>query len=247
MEAMKSLALTASHIFSAALAAVLLAAPLHAQSAAATSANPAAVATERNTWVEQHNRQKKGAQKANPQVVFIGDSITDGWRGNGRKVWEERIAPLSASNFGISGDRTEHVLWRLQDNLFEGISPKVVVIMIGTNNLWRNDPKLIAEGVAKIVEEVQKQAPQAKVLVLGVFPRGQKPTEDARKKIPVINADLAKLDNGRNVFFLDIGDKFLEQDGTISKTIMPDFLHLSGAGYKIWADAIDAKLNSLLR
>ncbi|EIP97628.1 lysophospholipase L1-like esterase [Opitutaceae bacterium TAV1] len=181
-------------------------------------------------------------------MMFLGDSITAGWGGNGKAVWAERYTPLKAANFGIGGDRTEHVLWRLQNGaLGGGIRPKVVVLMIGTNNTGRDSAEQIAEGVTAIVAEIGKRAPQAKVLLLDVFPRGEKPDNDRRAKIAAINAIIEKLDDGRRVFFLPIGQKFVQPDGTISKAIMPDFLHLSAPGYRIWADAIDAKLGELLK
>ncbi len=210
--------------------------------------NPAIVPATRNTWVEQHKRQVAEARKNGCEVMFLGDSITAGWNGNGKQVWVQRYAPLKAANFGIGGDRTEHVLWRLQNGaLDDGIAPKAVVLMIGTNNTGRDNAAQIAEGVTAIVQELAKRAPQAKILLLAVFPRGEKPGTSARTKIAQINKTIAQLDDGQRVFFLDIGEKFLQPDASLSKTIMPDYLHLSPAGYKIWADSIDAKLNDLLK
>ncbi|MDR1280003.1 MAG: GDSL-type esterase/lipase family protein [Opitutaceae bacterium] len=214
----------------------------------AAAPNPAIVPVTRNPWVEQHTRQVATAKKDGADVMFLGDSITAGWSGGGKAVWAERYTPLKAANFGIGGDRTEHVLWRLQNGaLGGGINPKVVVLMIGTNNTGRDSAEQIAAGVTAIVSEIGNRAPQAKVLLLDVFPRGEKPDNDRRAKIAAINATIAKLDDGQRVFFLPIGQKFVQPDGTISKAIMPDFLHLTPAGYKIWADAIDAKLRELLK
>lgn len=210
--------------------------------------NPAVVPATRNTWIEQHNRQVAAAKKDGCTVMFLGDSITAGWSGNGKSVWAERYTPLKAANFGISGDRTEHVIWRLQNGaLGSGIAPKAVVLMIGTNNTGRDSAAQIAEGITAIVQEIGQRAPQAKVLLLGVFPRNEKPATPTRVKIAEINKTIASLDDGQRVVFLDIGEKFLQPDGSLSKSIMPDFLHLSPAGYKIWADAIDAKLGELLK
>lgn len=177
-------------------------------------------------------------------VVFLGDSITDGWRG--QKAWKESIAPLKAVNLGIGGDRTQHVLWRIQHEALQGYEPKAFVIMIGTNNMGGDSEENIAAGVKAIVEEIQKQHPEGKILLLGIFPRSPKSTDAIRDKVKKTNELIAKLD-GKNVKYLDIGGKFLEPDGSLSKDIMPDFLHLSERGYAIWAEAIDNDLKDMLR
>jgi lysophospholipase L1-like esterase len=187
------------------------------------------------------------AKKGNIDVVFLGDSITDGWRGKGKDVWKENFEPLKAVNFGIGGDRTQHVLWRLQNGELEGYKPKAAVIMIGTNNLGSNTAEQIADGIKAIVEEIGKKQPDTKILLLGIFPRAPKPTDPARDKIKEINKIISKLDDGKKVHYLDIGEKFLEKDGSISASIMPDYLHLSADGYKIWADAIQKPLSELLK
>jgi lysophospholipase L1-like esterase len=219
-----------------------------AQQPETTKPNPATVPVTRNSWIDQHNRQVATAKKDGCTVMFLGDSITAGWSGGGRQVWAERYTPLKAANFGIGGDRTEHVLWRLQNGaLGNGIAPKAVVLMIGTNNTGRDSAAQIAEGVTAIVKELGQRAPQARVLLLGVFPRGDKPGTSTRAKIATINKTIATLDDGQRVFFLDIGEKFLQPDGSLTKAISPDFLHLNSNGYKIWADSIDAKLAELLK
>lgn len=188
------------------------------------------------------------AKKGDIHVVFFGDSITDGWRGNsGKKVWAERFEPLKAANFGIGGDRTQHVLWRMQNGELDGYKPKALVLMIGTNNLGSNSVEEIAAGIKAIVAEAQKKQPQTKILLLGIFPRNPKATDTARDKIKKINKIIAKLDDGKQVKYLDIGDKFLEKDGELTKEIMPDYLHLSAKGYQIWADAIQKSLEELMK
>jgi lysophospholipase L1-like esterase len=185
------------------------------------------------------------AKKGNIDVLFLGDSITDGWRR--QAAWKKHFEPLKAANFGIGGDRTQHVLWRLQNGELEGIKPKVAVVMIGTNNLGSNTAEEIAEGNKAIVEEIHKKSPDTKVLLLGIFPRSPKATDKVRDKIKDINAIIAKLGKEKNVRYLDIGDKFLEKDGSLSKDIMPDYLHLSAKGYQIWADAIEPTVKEMLK
>jgi lysophospholipase L1-like esterase len=199
-------------------------------------------------WQDMHGRFLERAKQGNVDVLFLGDSITQGWAGSGNEVWKERFEPLKSANFGIGGDQMQHVLWRLQDGKeLEGISPKVIVLMIGTNNTARNSAEQIAEGVTAIVHELTKQAPQGKVLLLGVFPRSPKPSDPVRGKIKGINERIAKLDDGKQVRYLDIGDKFLKSDGTLTKEIMPDYLHLSKQGYQIWADAIQPSLADMMK
>lgn len=171
-------------------------------------------------------------------VIFDGDSITDGWQGGGRKIWDKTFASRGAFDFGISGDKTQHVLWRLSQGQVEGLDPKLVLIMIGTNNLGSNTPEEIAEGVQAIVAEYQKRLPNAVIVVQGIFPRGQSPADPARAKIKKINEMIAKLGDGKKVVYVDFGDKFLAADGTLPAEVMPDFLHPSEKGYEIWAEAI---------
>jgi lysophospholipase L1-like esterase len=199
-------------------------------------------------WIARHEGFLVEAQQTDPDVVFLGDSITDGWRTIGKVVWEERFAPLKAANFGIDGDRTQHVLWRIQHGEFDRIRPKAVVLMIGTNNTpkGRNTTPEVIEGVTAVVQSLRAKLPGAKILLLAIFPRGQK-DEPIREQLREINTAIAKLDDGKSVKFLDINSRFLEADGTLSKDIMPDLLHPNKKGYQIWADAIRGPLAKLLK
>ena len=204
-------------------------------------------------WMKRHEGFVAMAKKGGIDVLFLGDSITDAWGGEGHggsgaKIFKKEFEPMKAANFGIGGDRTQHVLWRLQNGEFEGLQPKVVMLMIGTNNSNGKDntAEEIADGVTAIVKEIHKRSPQTKVLLLGVFPRGEKPNP-AREKLKQVNTTISKLDDGgKTVKYLDIGGKFTADDGTISKEIMPDFLHLSEKGYQIWADAVKEPIKELM-
>ncbi len=205
-------------------------------------------------WAKRHEAFVEEARKGGFDVLFMGDSITDFWRNNpAKKIWDATFAPLKAANFGISGDRTQHVLWRLQNGEFEGLTlPKVVVLMIGTNNIGQKEnPEPAASAVAgiqAIVKEIHRKSATTKILLLGVFPRGEKPDHPLRAAVKEINAAAAKLDDGgKTLKYLDIGEKFLQSDGTLSKEVAPDFLHLSESGYQIWADAIKEPLAELLK
>ncbi len=207
-------------------------------------------------WMKRHESFLARAKKGPVDVLFVGDSITQGWEGSGKKVWAAKFETWNPANFGIGGDRTQHVLWRVTEGKeLEGIDPKVIVMMIGTNNFGSNTPDEIAAGVKAILAEFQKQKPKAKVLLLGVFPRGGKkpadPTvvtaDELNTKTKMVNDLLAKFDDGKTVKYLDIGDKFLNDKGGLPKTTMPDFLHLSEPGYTIWADAITKPVEELLK
>ena len=198
-------------------------------------------------FIATHKRFVKIAQEGKAQLVFLGDSITAGWGGK-KDIWEKAFGAYTPANFGIGGDRTQHVLWRIQNGELDGIKPKACVLMIGTNNSGSDSAEGIAKGVTAIVETIRAKQPQAKILLLAVFPRGEKVSPNpGRDKLKQVNAIIAKLDDGKNIFFLDIGDKFLQPDGSITKEIMPDFLHLTAAGYQIWADAISPKLAELMK
>ena len=211
-------------------------------------------------WVKRHEGFVAEAKKGGIDVLFLGDSITDFWRTanpnrGGKNVWEREFAPLHAANFGISGDRTQHVLWRLDHGEVDGIDPKVVVLMIGTNNTGlerdkvtrRNTPEQTVEGVKAVVRELREKLPHAKILLLAIFPRGAKPDDPQRQEVNAINREIVKLADGKTIQWLDLGPKFLAADGTLPKEIMPDFLHPSEKGYEIWAAEMKPLLLQMLK
>jgi lysophospholipase L1-like esterase len=201
-------------------------------------------------WISRHESNVAAAKKGGVDLLFLGDSITDGWRWGqghgGLNVWPKYYAARHAANFGIGGDRTEHVLWRLEHGEVDGIKPKVVVLLIGTNNTGRNTPPEIVEGVTAVVQELHTKLPESKVLLLAIFPRGEK-DNPVREQIKEINRQLAKLDDGKTVRFLDLGPKFLEPDGTLSRELAPDLLHVNEKGYQIWADAMEGTLAEMMK
>jgi beta-glucosidase len=197
-------------------------------------------------WMKRHDAMNARVKEGNVDLVFIGDSITQGWEGSGKGVWAKFYGERNAVNLGIGGDRTQHVIWRLDNGNLEGISPKLAVIMIGTNNSGNNTPEQIAEGITVIVDQLKKKTPQTKILVLGVFPRGET-SEDPRRQVnEKTNAIVSKLADDEHVFYLDIGKRFLQDDGTLSREIMPDLLHLSEKGYTIWAESIEPQVAKLM-
>ncbi len=178
-------------------------------------------------------------------LLFLGDSITDGWRGGGKATWA-KYAKYDPANFGISGDRTEHVLWRITNGELDGIKPKVAVLMIGTNNIGGDTPEWIAAAVKKIVDSIHAKLPETKVLLLAVFPRDAKDSGN-RKRVMAINEIISKLDDGKTTRYLDIGKVFLDADGQIPKDIMNDGLHPTAKGYELWYDAMQPTLEAMLK
>lgn len=197
-------------------------------------------------WMERHDLINSRAVPGQVDVIFLGDSITQGWEGNGKDAWAKHFTPRKAMNAGIGGDRTQHVLWRLDNGNIKGITPKAAVIMIGTNNSGDNTSEEIAAGITAIVAKLREKLPEMKILVLAIFPRGVDATDSRRKVNEGANAIVAKLADDKHVYYLDIGPKFLTADGVLTREIMYDLLHLTPKGYEIWAESIDAKLGELL-
>jgi len=200
-------------------------------------------------FLSSHQKFVAQAKEGKARLVFLGDSITAGWGGK-KAIWDKAFGAYDPVNFGIGGDRTQHVLWRIENGELEGIKPKACVLMIGTNNSGSDSAEDIAKGITAIVETIRTKQPETKILLLAVFPRGDRPSGKlgaANEKLKQVNAIIAKLDDGKSVFFLDIGGSFPVVDGALSAKAMPDFLHLSESGYQIWADAIGPKLAELMK
>jgi lysophospholipase L1-like esterase len=203
-------------------------------------------------WMKRHEDFVKVAKRGKVDVLFLGDSITDEWGGEGHsskaaggKVWSKYFVPLKAANFGIGGDRTQHLLWRISNGVLQG-KPKVAVLQIGTFNIRSNSPEQIAAGIKAIVHKIEELSPHTKILLLGVFPRGEEPNTELRQIIAKINQIIAKLDDGERVKYLDLGAKLTQEDGTLIADVMPDFLHLSQRGFEIWAEAIAPTVREML-
>jgi beta-glucosidase len=201
-------------------------------------------------WTTRHEKKLADVKQLgkSAQVVFIGDSITEGWEKSGVPVWDRYYKPLNGIALGFGGDRTENVLWRVQHGEVDGLAPKVAVLMFGTNNTGhrQEDPKTTALGIKRNIEELQQRLPDTKILLLAIFPRGEKPDDNLRRINEQVNAIIAGYADNQKVFFLDIGKAFLQADGTLSRDIMPDLLHPNEKGYEIWAKAMAPTLQQLL-
>lgn len=205
-------------------------------------------------WLPRHQQKLADIKAMNaagrsPQLVFIGDSITQGWEKEGARVFEREYKRYNAVGLGFGGDRTENVLWRLLHGEVDGLDPKLAVLMFGTNNTGhRQDPPAItAGGIKRNIDELRRRLPNTKILLLAIFPRDEKPDGKLRRINEKINAMLPQLADGKRVFFLNINQAFLQGDGTLSKDIMPDLLHPNAKGYEIWAEAMRPELERLLR
>jgi lysophospholipase L1-like esterase len=203
-------------------------------------------------WAERHAACVALMRSGHPEIVMLGDSITHFWGGepvSGRRTgvaeWDRFFAGRRVVNLGYGWDRTENVLWRITHGEFDHVSPRVVVVMIGTNNIDLNTPGEIAGAIREICAELHRRAPATRILLLGIFPRGASP-DATRAKVASVNQRIAPLDGHDGVTYLDIGGTFLEADGSISRDVMYDYLHPTAAGYVRWTAAMEPTLTRLL-
>jgi lysophospholipase L1-like esterase len=216
--------------------------------AAENAANKPAARRDNPIWMARHTalleRAKKGAD-----VVFLGDALTQGWEGaDGAAAWKAQFEPLKAANFGAGGDRTEHVLWRITEGgELRDLKPKAVVLQVGGGNLATNSADEIGEGVTAVVEELGRQKPATKVLLLGLLPRGARANDKFRDKIKEVNKGLAGLAESKKLRYIDVSDRFLDKEGNLIDETMPDGLHPSTKGYAVLAEAIKGPLEQMLK
>jgi lysophospholipase L1-like esterase len=206
-------------------------------------ANPAIAPVQTGVRNDQrHNAFVETAKNGDFDILFEGDSITDWWQqsaasGGGADVQKKYFGDVKVANFAVAGDTTQGVLWGLQNGEGQGRKPKAVMLMIGTNNTGGNTGPEIAEGVGAVVYELRKDFPDAKIMLLAIFPRGAGPSDSNRIKNEEANKIIAKLDDGKHVFFKNINDKFLKPDGSLIG-FRNDNLHPNGDGYETWASAV---------
>lgn len=224
---------------------------------AAQPARPAATAAiPKNTpaFMQKHERFLARAQAGPIGLLFLGDSITEQWN-SAPAVWDEHYGRHAPANFGIGGDQTQNVIWRIEHGELDGIAPRAVVLLIGTNNTLSHSAPEIVAAIGKIVGLIRTKLPETKVLLLALLPRGPRINRDGTADrweqrmdvIHAVNAELPKLADDRHVHFLDLGPRFLDADGKIPASLMHDQLHLTPAGYRVWAEAMQPKLDELLK
>ncbi len=212
----------------------------------------------RDWWMPRHEQVLERVAQGNVDLIMIGDSITHSWESKGKAVWDEYYARRNAVNMGFGGDRTQHVLWRLDHGEIDGISPTLAVLMIGTNNSNGNDNTVgeIADGIKAICARIRAKLPKTKILILAIFPRADAKQRRDKKHGATFNPQWAKnaeasrlaskIADGRHIFYLDINDAFLDENGVLSRDIMPDLLHPNEKGYQIWAEAMEPTIQKLM-
>jgi len=207
-----------------------------------------AVARDDEWWQVRNKRLVEAAVTSQPEFMIMGDSITQRWEQNGKDAWEKSIAPFKASNFGIDGDGTEHLLWRIQNSgLGTRFKPRVIALLIGVNNIGMGLlPNDVILGLSACVKAIQAQSSDSKILILGVFPMAQSGDDGVRETIRTVNKGYAALADNKRTFFVDIGGAFVEKDGSISETMMDDYLHLTPKGYGIYAKEISPVIRAVL-
>jgi lysophospholipase L1-like esterase len=201
-------------------------------------------------FATKHQANLEVAKQGDAELLLMGDSITDFWRNAdgafaGKAVLDKNFGQWKIANFGIAGDTTQGVLYRLKSGEGKGFSPRAVMLMIGTNNTGRNTAAEIAEGIGAVVLQLRNDFPRAKILLLAVFPRGAA-ADPVRATLTDINQRISKLHDGTSVHYLDIGQKFLDGQGNIPRDVMSDALHPGAKGYEIWAEAVREPLTRLM-
>jgi lysophospholipase L1-like esterase len=199
-------------------------------------------------WTAHHEHTLGRIRQGEVDLLLIGDSITQRWADVGRRIWDAHYGHRRAVNLGFGGDRTEHVLWRLDHGEIEGIAPKLVVVMIGTNNTGaRHDPPdETAAGIQAILTTLRIRLPITKILLLGVFPRSSSADDPLRRLNVAINDHLRHYADNQQVFFLNLSQRFLDDQGRLSQDLMPDYVHPSERGYQVWADGMEDMIRKLL-
>lgn len=229
----------------AALALILCLSSIAPQALAEAPLPATAVPEKRLTpeWrAERHAEKVAQAKTGKAQLVMIGDSITHTWER--QKSYTERFAPYATLNLGVGGDRTQNVLWRLQNGEIDGIAPKLVTMMIGTNNIPRNDPPAaIAQGIQAIVAEVRQRLPEARIVIFSIFPRNHTRVEGDLEYAQAVNKLLPELADHKQVFHVDLSARFLDEQGQPKADLYGrDLLHLSNQGYDVWFEALQPLL-----
>lgn len=200
-------------------------------------------------WEPRHQQKIQQAKQTEIDLLMLGDSITHGWENQGQAVWQQFYQDRNAFNLGFNGDRTEHVLWRLKHGAVDNMAPRLIVLMIGTNNTGhRMDPALhTANGISAIVSELRDKLPQSTILLLGIFPRNASPYNEMRKRNDEINQLVSKLEDKNFVHYLNINPVFLDDNQMLHENVMPDLLHPNALGYQRWAEAMEPMIQQLMR
>lgn len=204
-----------------------------------------------NLWMRHHEQRKRWVAEQEVDLLMIGDSIIFEWPRVGKTIWEEFYGDRKAVNIGSSGDRTSHMLWHFQNGGLDGMkdrNPKLVVLMIGTNN--RGIPELhgydTAYGILALLKEIHAKLPNSKILLLPIFPRGDAPHDEGRKRNHEINKIIHTYADNQTVHWLDLSHVFMDDQGNLNRDLMPDRLHPNEQGYRAWAEALEPTIKKFL-
>ena len=204
-------------------------------------------------WPQRFAEKQKAVEAGGSSVVFIGDSITHNWEGPGKAAWDKYFAgaPYHALQLGFSGDRTEHLLWRIEHGEFDGYEAKAIILMIGTNNTGhfpfeKEPPSDTILGIKAVVDALLEKQPKARIILHPILPRGSGIDDECRRRDSIVNREIVKLVDGRRVVWCDFSTSLLLPDGTIPHDICPDELHPCAAGYEIWANAVMPVIDRVL-
>lgn len=195
-------------------------------------------------YLARHKQQCDDALKNHPELFFIGDSITARWD---QASLNEKFGKYKPAKFGYGGDWVQHVLWRIENGVLDKVKPEAVVLLIGTNNITHKfSAEEISEGIRKIVSVIKTKSPESKIIIMGIFPRGKSIHNNPYyETVKQVNLDIAGMADDKNIFYLDIGKQLVEPDGTITKEMMKDGLHIGSKGYAIWATALQPLLKKI--
>ena len=214
---------------------------------------PKALQPERSSewWHARHEAKLREVSENGKKIdlVFLGDSITQGLENPGAsKIVSGTFPGSTILNLGYNADKTENVLWRLRNGEIDGISPKAVVVMIGTNNTGhrKDPPEVTAQAIKVILDDIKSKLPDSKIVLLSIFPRGANPSDPLRQLNEKVNGQLPTLADGKTIFHLDLNAAFLNENGDLSQAIMPDLLHPSDKGYEVWMKSLKPELEKIL-
>lgn len=206
--------------------------------------HPGIIPTERQEvwWLQRHQQKlaERETVEKNLELMFLGDSITHAWEVEGSEHWQQYFAHRKAFNLGFAGDRTEHLLWRIQNGEINNLSPKWVVLLIGTNNAGhRHDsPEEIAAGIKAILDELKQRLPNSQILLMAIFPRSRNKSKRMRKRVDSANMLMKAYSDEKQVLWLDINHHFVTDEGVLLESVMPDLLHPNAAQYEVWGNAV---------
>jgi len=199
-------------------------------------------------WMPRHEAKLSEEGRESAKLLFLGDSITHGWENAGKPYWDQYFEEIGGHNLGFSGDRTENVLWRIENGALDGLSPELTIMMIGTNNTGhrQDSPECTAQGIEVILDQLLEKLPDSQILLLAIFPREHEPDHELRLINSEINQRIADFDRKEGVHFLNINKIFLTNEGLLTEEIMPDMLHPNETGYELWAEKIQPVIQELL-